>query len=209
LSAPSLATLRRSALDCRRCELYENATQTVFGEGPAGAELVLVGEQPGDKEDREGKPFVGPAGRILGRVLDEAGVGRKEVYLTNAVKHFKWRERGKRRLHETPRAPELKACRPWLEAELAAIEPTGILAMGATAARSLFGTKVRVTRDRGSLLDSPLAPLATVTIHPSAILRLRDREEREQELAAMIEDVEALLSELRRLPQSPPTLEQG
>lgn len=199
---PSLTALRRSAKDCRRCELYRNATQTVFGSGSAGAELVLVGEQPGDREDREGKPFVGPAGRVLGEVLDEAGVARDEVYVTNAVKHFKWRERGKRRLHDTPRAPEINACRPWLESELGALQPNGILAMGATAARSLFGPKVKVTRDRGRLLDSPFAPVATVTIHPSAILRLREREERAQATAEMVDDLELVLSELRHLAQS-------
>jgi len=197
-----LTALRRSARDCRRCDLYRNATQTVFGSGPAGAELVLVGEQPGDREDREGKPFVGPAGRLLDEVLDEAGVDRDAVYLTNAVKHFKWRERGKRRLHDTPRATEINACRPWLESELAALEPNGILAMGATAARSLFGPKVKVTRDRGRLLDSPFAPVAAVTIHPSAILRLRDRGEREQARADMVDDFETMLSELRHLTQS-------
>jgi len=174
----------------------------VFGSGSAGAELVLVGEQPGDREDREGKPFVGPAGRVLGEVLDEAGVARDEVYVTNAVKHFKWRERGKRRLHDTPRAPEINACRPWLESELGALQPNGILAMGATAARSLFGPKVKVTRDRGRLLDSPFAPVATVTIHPSAILRLREREERAQATAEMVDDLELVLSELRHLAQS-------
>src|SRR4051812_1387579 len=141
LSAPSLDALRRSARDCRRCDLHERATQTVFGAGPARAELVLVGEQPGDREDVEGKPFVGPAGRVLEEALDEAGVQRGEVYLTNAVKHFKWRPRGKRRLHETPRAPEINACRPWLESELAAVEPRGVLALGAIAARTLFGPK--------------------------------------------------------------------
>jgi uracil-DNA glycosylase len=199
LSGPSLTALRRSADDCRRCELYERATQTVFGSGPAKAELVLVGEQPGDKEDRDGKPFVGPAGRVLEQVLDEAGVRREQVYLTNAVKHFKWRERGKRRLHETPRAAEVNACRPWLEAELAAIEPNGLLAMGAIAARSLFGPKVKVTRDRGRLLDSPFAPVAAVTIHPSAVLRVRDRDERHEALAGMVEDLEMVLSGLRHL----------
>jgi uracil-DNA glycosylase len=199
LSAPSLTALRRSARDCRRCELYERATQTVFGAGPAGAELVLVGEQPGDREDVEGRPFVGPAGRLLDQVLTEAGVDRETVYLTNAVKHFKWKERGKRRLHETPRAAEVNACRPWLEAELAAIEPNGVLAMGATAARSLFGPKIRVTRDRGQLIDSPFAPVAAVTIHPSAVLRLREREERSEALAGMVDDLELVLSGLRRL----------
>ena len=199
MSAPSLTALRRSARDCRRCDLYKNATQTVFGDGPAAAELVLVGEQPGDKEDLAGKPFVGPAGRVLGQVLDQAGVEREQVYLTNAVKHFKWRERGKRRLHDTPRAPEINACGPWLESELAALEPNAVLALGAVAARSLFGPKVKVTRDRGRLLDSPYAPVAAVTIHPSAVLRVRDREERHAALAGMVEDFELILSELGHL----------
>jgi len=161
---------------------------------------VLVGEQPGDKEDVEGKPFVGPAGRVLDEALEEAGVRRDDVYLTNAVKHFKWSPRGKRRLHDTPRAPEINACRPWLESELAAIEPRGLLALGAVAARTLFGPKVRVTRDRGRLLDSPFAPVAAMTIHPSAILRLREREERREALAELVDDLELVLSALRRLP---------
>ena len=196
MRAPGLTALRRSARDCRRCGLYEKATQTVFGEGPAAAELVLVGEQPGDKEDLAGKPFVGPAGRVLDEVMERAGVSRDDVYLTNAVKHFKWRERGKRRLHETPRAPEVTACQPWLESELAALEPNGLLALGAVAARSLFGPGVKVTRDRGRLLDSPYAPVAAVTIHPSAVLRMRDREERREATAAMAADLELVLSGL-------------
>jgi len=176
--------------------LYENATQTVFGKGPVGAELVLVGEQPGDKEDLAGSPFVGPAGRVLDDALERAGVRREEVYLTNAVKHFKWQERGKRRLHDTPRAPEVNACRPWLESELAAIQPTAVVALGAVAARSLFGPKVKVTRDRGRLLESPFAPISAVTIHPSAVLRVRDRDERHEALAAMVEDLELVRSGL-------------
>jgi uracil-DNA glycosylase family protein len=203
LTAPSLTALRRSARDCRRCELYEHATQTVFGKGPAAAELVLVGEQPGDKEDLEGRPFVGPAGRVLDEALERAGVQREDVYLTNAVKHFKWRERGKRRLHDTPRAPELNACRPWLESELAAIQPSAVLALGAVAARSLFGPKVRVTRDRGRLLESELAPVAAVTIHPSAVLRIRDREERHAALDGLVDDLELVRSELRQGPVAP------
>jgi uracil-DNA glycosylase len=203
LTAPSLTALRRSARDCRRCELHENATQTVFGKGPAAAELVLVGEQPGDREDLEGRPFVGPAGRVLDEALERAGVQREDVYLTNAVKHFKWRERGKRRLHDTPRAPELNACRPWRESELAAIQPSAVLALGAVAARSLFGPKVKVTRDRGRLLESELAPVAAVTIHPSAVLRIRDREERHAALDGLVDDLELVRSELRQGPVAP------
>jgi len=185
----SLRTLREAAADCRGCPLWADATQTVFGAGPRKARLLLVGEQPGDREDREGEPFVGPAGRVLDRALEEAEIDRGDVYLTNAVKHFKWRPRGKRRLHQTPRAGEIEACRPWLAAELEAVQPLGILGLGATAARALFGPKARVTKDRGRLLDSPLAPVAALSLHPSAILRQRDHDEREQALASLVEDL--------------------
>ncbi|HET7508272.1 MAG TPA: UdgX family uracil-DNA binding protein, partial [Solirubrobacterales bacterium] len=154
------------------------------------------GEQPGDKEDKEGEPFVGPAGRLLDKALEEAGIDRSEAYVTNAVKHFKWRPRGNRRLHQTPRIGEIEACKPWLEAEVEAVEPEAVLAMGATAARSLFGTKVKVTKDRGRPLDSPLAPVAAVTIHPSALLRLRDHDEREAEFAAFVADLEGVAAAL-------------
>jgi uracil-DNA glycosylase len=185
----SLAKLRRAAADCHGCPLWRDATQTVFGAGPRKAELMLVGEQPGDREDIEGEPFVGPAGAILARALDNAGIDAGDIYLTNAVKHFKWRARGKRRLHQTPRAGEVEACRPWLEAELKAVRPTGLLALGGTAAKALFGPSVRVTRDRGRLIDSPLAPVAALTLHPSAILRLRDHDEREDALAGLVDDL--------------------
>jgi DNA polymerase len=158
---------------------------------------MLVGEQPGDQEDRKGKPFVGPAGRILAEALDEAGIERDDVYLTNAVKHFKWRAQGKRRLHQTPRVGEVEACRPWLEAEVDAVEPRAIVALGATAARALFGPSIKVTKDRGRRLETPLAPLATVTIHPSAVLRVRERDERRDALAAMVEDLGSVCAELR------------
>lgn len=167
----SLRTLRACVQDCHGCDLYRDATQAVFGKGPAKARLMLVGETPGDKEDLAGEPFVGPAGGVLRRALGEAGIEVDDAYLTNAVKHFKWRPQGKRRLHQTPRAGEVTACRPWLEAEVAAVGPEAIVALGATATRSLFGTEVKVMRDRGALLESDLAPLATVTIHPSAVLR--------------------------------------
>ncbi len=193
----SLRALEEAAAGCRGCDLYKDATQTVFGQGRSSAKLMLVGEQPGDKEDVEGEPFVGPAGRLLDRALEEAGIDRSETYVTNAVKHFKWRPRGNRRLHQTPRAGEIEACKPWLRAEVDAVEPAALLAMGATAARSLFGPKLKVTKDRGRPLDSPLAPLAAVTVHPSAILRLRDRDEREAELAAFVADLEAVGSALR------------
>jgi uracil-DNA glycosylase family protein len=185
----TLPALRRAAGGCRGCPLWEDATQTVFGEGPRRAELMLVGEQPGDREDVEGKPFVGPAGKLLRRALKDAGIDPGEVYLTNAVKHFKWRPQGKRRLHQTPRASEIEACKPWLEAEVEAMHPQAILALGATAAKALFGSKVKVTRDRGHLLESPLAPVAAVTVHPSAILRVREHEEREDALAGLTEDL--------------------
>jgi uracil-DNA glycosylase len=196
-SSRSLKTLGQAAEGCRGCELYEDATQVVFGRGRKSAELMLVGEQPGDKEDREGEPFVGPAGRLLDRALEEAGIDRSEAYVTNAVKHFKWKPKGKRRLHQTPRAGEIEACKPWLQAEVEAVKPQALLAMGATAARSLFGPKVKVTKDRGRPLESPLAPVAAVTVHPSAILRLRDHDEREAELAGFVADLEAVATALQ------------
>ncbi len=188
----SLRVLRQAALDCRGCGLWHDATQTVFGDGPRKAKLMLVGEQPGDKEDVEGEPFVGPAGRVLTEALDAAGIARDDVYLTNAVKHFKWRAKGKRRLHQTPRAGEITACRPWLDAELEAIRPVGLLALGATAGKALFGSRVQVGKDRGRLLESSLAPLAALTIHPSAILRQRDHAEREEVMAALVDDLRML-----------------
>jgi uracil-DNA glycosylase len=197
----SLQALAEAAEGCRGCELYKDATQTVFGKGRAKARLMLVGEQPGDKEDRDGEPFVGPAGRLVDRALAEAGIERSDAYVTNAVKHFKWRPRGKRRLHQTPRAGEIEACKPWLEAEVQAVEPEALLAMGATATRALFGPKVKVTKDRGRRLDSPLAPVAAVTIHPSAILRLREQDEREAELAAFVADLEGVAATLAAGPR--------
>jgi DNA polymerase len=183
----SLRTLRRAVQDCHGCGLYRDATQAVFGEGPAKARLMLVGETPGDKEDLEGEPFVGLAGGVLRKALAEAGIEVDDAYLTNAVKHFKWRPQGKRRLHQTPRAGEMNACRPWLEAEVEAVGPEAIVALGATATRSLFGTKVKVMKDRGTLLESDLAPLATVTIHPSAVLRAGD--ERADAYAGLVADL--------------------
>jgi uracil-DNA glycosylase family protein len=191
-SRRTLPALRKAAAGCRGCELWKDATQTVFGDGARGAELMLVGEQPGDKEDLAGEPFVGPAGRVLAEALEAARIERDEVYLTNAVKHFKWRPRGKRRLHQTPRAGEVAACRPWLEAELEVVSPRAVVALGATAAKALFGPKVRVTRDRGRELETPLAPIGAVTVHPSAILRLRDHDEREEALDAMVADLAAV-----------------
>jgi uracil-DNA glycosylase family protein len=187
--ARTLPSLRRAAARCRGCELWKDATQTVFGEGPPKAELMLVGEQPGDREDTQGQPFVGPAGALLDRALTEAGIDRDLVYVTNAVKHFKWQPRGKRRLHQTPRAGEIEACKPWLEAEIDVIAPEAVVALGATAARALFGPLIRVTRDRGRLLDTPLAPIGAATVHPSAILRSRGHDEREDAFAGLVEDL--------------------
>jgi DNA polymerase len=192
----SLRTLRSAASDCRGCPLWRNATQTVFGEGLKKAQLMLVGEQPGDREDIEGEPFVGPAGRVLAEALESAGIERDAIYLTNAVKHFKWRARGKRRLHQTPRAGEVEACKPWLEAELEAVRPVALLALGATAAKALYGPSVRVTRDRGRTIESPLASVAALTIHPSAILRLRDHDEREEALGGLVEDLRFVAREM-------------
>jgi uracil-DNA glycosylase len=194
----SLRALRQAAAGCRGCPLWRDATQTVFGEGMRKARLMLVGEQPGDREDREGEPFVGPAGRILARALEGAGVDRREVYLTNAVKHFKWRPQGKRRLHQTPRAGEVAACRPWLEAELEAVRPVALLALGSTAAKALYGPSVRVTKDRGRLIESELAPVAALTVHPSAILRLREHDERDEALGSLIEDVRRVAREMAK-----------
>ena len=187
---PTLPRLRKAAADCRGCALWENATQTVFGEGPAPAELMLVGEQPGDQEDQQGHPFVGPAGRVLDEALELAAIDRRRVYTTNAVKHFKWEARGKRRIHAKPTWSEQLACRPWLEAELAVVRPRVLVCLGATAAQSLLGKQFRVTKERGRWLDSDLAEHVTATIHPSAILRQRDTESRHRELAAFVDDLQ-------------------
>jgi uracil-DNA glycosylase len=186
---PSLSKLREAAAGCRACPLWENATQTVFGEGPAKAAVVLVGEQPGDREDLEGRPFVGPAGRVLDDALADAGIDRKQVYLTNAVKHFKWKPRGKRRIHQKPNAEEIAACRPWLDAELAVVKPEVLVVLGATAAQALLGRGFRVTRQRGVPVDSDLAPNVIATVHPSSILRARDEAERREAYDAFVADL--------------------
>jgi uracil-DNA glycosylase len=172
----SLTALRKAAALCHGCELWRNATQTVFGEGSKDADVMFVGEQPGDQEDKEGRPFVGPAGRLLDKALDEAQIDRTEVYVTNAVKHFKWQPRGKRRIHQKPNWTEMTACRPWLEAEIEAVHPRVVVLLGATAAQTLLGREFRVTKQRGELIESPLAKYVTATIHPSAILRAEDRD---------------------------------
>ena len=187
----SLKALRDAAAECTACPLYVNATQTVFGAGLKRAELMLVGEQPGDREDLEGEPFVGPAGRVLDEALEEVEIERSEVYLTNAVKHFKWEARGKRRIHQRPSAMEQNACRPWLEAEIAVVRSSVLVALGAVAARSLYGTGVKVMRDRGSLVDSDLVPNATVTVHPSSLLRIDDPGERKLARAEFARDLAA------------------
>jgi uracil-DNA glycosylase family protein len=180
----SLAKLREAAAGCTACPLYKNATQTVFGEGAAHADVVFVGEQPGDSEDRAGRPFVGPAGQLLDRALVEAGIDRKKVYVTNAVKHFKWEPRGKRRIHQTPNSRDIAACRPWLQAELTALQPRVLVALGGTAAKALLGSSVRVLRDRGQILASDFSKHTVVTVHPSSLLRAPDEAAR----AAAYED---------------------
>jgi uracil-DNA glycosylase len=190
LSVPetrSLQELREAAADCKACDLWKTGTQTVFGEGAESAEIVFVGEQPGDKEDLEGRPFVGPAGRVLDEGLEEAGIDRSLAYVTNAVKHFKWVARGKRRIHQKPNAAELAACRPWLDAELAVVQPRVLVCLGATAAQALLGRTFRVTKQRGTPIDSPLADVVVATIHPSAILRARDRD---AEYAGFVADLQ-------------------
>jgi DNA polymerase len=175
-SSAALRKLRVDASGCRRCDLYRDATQTVFGEGPVTARLVLMGEVPGDREDTEGHPFVGPAGRLLDEALLDVGIDRKSIYLTNAVKHFKWRPAGKVRLHQKPNASEIGACRAWWEAELALVEPDILCCLGATAAQAVFGRSFRVTRDRGTFVTLPSGVEATATLHPSAALRADNRE---------------------------------
>jgi uracil-DNA glycosylase len=189
---PSLTKLREAAAGCRACPLWKDATQTVFGEGPAKAAVVLVGEQPGDREDQEGRPFVGPAGRVLDDALADAGIDRKQVYVTNAVKHFKWTPRGKRRIHQKPNAEEIAACRPWLDAELAVVKPDVLVALGATAAQALLGRGFRVTRERGAPVDSDLAPNVVATVHPSSILRARDEAERREAYDAFVADLKVV-----------------
>jgi len=183
-----LPVLQEALADCRGCDLYVNATQAVPGEGPPSSRIILIGEQPGDEEDRHGQPFVGPSGRILDRALEDSGIDRALVYVTNAVKHFKFEERGKRRLHKKPSARESLACRPWLEAELAAVHPQVMVCLGATAAQSVFGNDYRVTKQRGILVQHQWAPLATETIHPSAILRA-PAGQRELEYRRFVEDL--------------------
>ena len=177
------------AADCRRCHLYESATQTVFGEGPAHAKVLFVGEQPGDQEDVIGRPFVGPAGQIMDRAMEEAGIDRRTVYITNAVKHFKFEPRGKRRIHQTPEAPEIQACRFWLDVELVRLRPKLVVAMGGTAARALLGRAVTITRERGRPIELPDGQTAFVTVHPSFLLRVPDEDAKAREYRAFVDDL--------------------
>ncbi|MGH9298339.1 MAG: UdgX family uracil-DNA binding protein [Acidimicrobiales bacterium] len=195
-SATDLDGLRLELSSCRACPLWQRATQPVFGEGKAGVPLMIVGEQPGDREDIEGEPFVGPAGHLLDRALGDASIERSTTYVTNAVKHFKWEERGKRRLHKRPTPSELLACLPWLEAELAAVAPRLLLLLGATATDAVLGSGVRVLRDRGKVMESRLGVPALVTVHPSSILRSRDEEERAKQYDAFVDDLKTARSAL-------------
>jgi uracil-DNA glycosylase len=195
---PTLEKVRAAATNCRACELWRLGTRTVFGEGASTAELMLVGEQPGNDEDLSGHPFVGPAGKLLDRALHDAGIDRSEVYVTNVVKHFKWEPRGKRRIHKKPNAAEIAACRPWLDTEIALVKPRAIVCLGATAAQALLGRQFKVTAHRGEFIDSPLAPLVLATVHPSSILRAPDDEARHREMKQFTADLSAVAKALRR-----------
>jgi uracil-DNA glycosylase len=190
----NLAVLRKAAASCTACPLYKNATQTVFGEGPRDAGIVFVGEQPGDAEDLEGRPFIGPAGQIFDRALVEAGIDRKSVYVTNAVKHFKWQPRGKRRLHEKPNSRDIAACRPWLAAELALLQPKVLVALGATGAKALLDSTIRVLRDRGKTIPSEFCQATVVTVHPSSLLRAPDEAARAEAYQLFVRDLRFVVS---------------
>ena len=195
----SLSAWREAAGHCQACDLWKTATQTVFGEGKRTAKVMLVGEQPGDKEDLAGKPFVGPAGRVLDEALEAAGIDRSTVFITNAVKHFKWRPAGKRRLHEKPNRSEIAACRLWLDAELALLKPQVVVALGATAAQALIAPNFKVTQQRGKLIPSPLAPHVMATVHPSSILRAPDEAARAREMERFVSDLKAVAKVIRGL----------
>jgi uracil-DNA glycosylase len=197
-SRPTLPKLRDVAQDCRACDLWQKGTQTVFGEGKKSADVMLVGEQPGDKEDLQGKPFVGPAGRLLDKALEEAGIDRQRAYVTNVVKHFKWEPKGKRRIHRKPNLSQIAACRPWLDAELRVVKPRALVCLGATAAQALLGTDFRVSRDRGQVVDSPLAPIVIATVHPSSILR-GPEEARRKEFDRFVDDLRTVTETMRKL----------
>jgi DNA polymerase len=195
---PTLPVVREIAAICKACDLYKRGTQTVFGEGPPKAELMLVGEQPGDAEDLAGHPFVGPAGRLLDTALEEAGIDRSQVYVTNVVKHFKWEPRGKRRIHAKPNATEIGACRPWLEVEIALVKPRVLICLGATAAQALLGRAFKVSHQRGTLVPSPLAPIVSATVHPSSILRASDDEARREEMRRFVQDLRTIAREMSK-----------
>jgi len=194
---PTLKTVRDAARDCRACDLYKRGTQTVFGEGPRRAEVMMVGEQPGDAEDLAGHPFVGPAGHLLDRALEQAGIDRSLVYVTNVVKHFKWEPRGKRRIHAKPNSAEITACRPWLETEIALVKPRILVCLGATAAQALLGRAFKVSQQRGQFVASHLAPLVTATVHPSSILRARDDDTRRMEMKRFVGDLAKVAAKIR------------
>jgi len=190
---PTLKKLREAAAGCKACPLWETGTQTVFGEGSAKADVVFVGEQPGDQEDLEGRPFVGPAGKLLDQALEETGIDREQVYVTNVVKHFKWKSQGKRRIHQKPNWKEIGACRPWLDAEVAVLKPRVLVCLGATAAQALLGRDFRVSRQRGELVESPLAEKTIATVHPSSILRAEDRDVQFEEFVRDLRKIAALI----------------
>ena len=194
---PTINKLRDVAAGCTACHLWKLGTQTVFGEGKQSSTVMLVGEQPGNSEDLEGRPFVGPAGQLLDRALDEAGIDRTKVYVTNVVKHFKWEPRGKRRIHKKPNAEEITACRPWLESEIKVVKPHAIVCLGATAAQALLGPKFKVSIQRATFLESPLAPLVTATVHPSSILRAPSDDARHEEMRRFVEDLKKIAARLR------------
>jgi len=201
-SNPTLESLRKAAANCKACDLWKRGTQTVFGEGPAGTKVMFVGEQPGDREDLVGRPFVSPAGRLLDEVLEETGIDRREVYVTNAVKHFSWEPRGKRRIHKKPRYSEIKACRPWLDAEIAVVKPVVIVCLGATAAQALLGKDFSILRRRGEFVKSALAPYVMATVHPSSILRAMDNDSRREQREAFVRDIQKVAQILRKMPKA-------
>jgi len=195
---PKIKKLRNDAAGCRMCDLWKNATQTVFGEGAPKPRVMLVGEQPGDQEDLQGHPFVGPAGKLLDKALEEVGIDRKDIYVTNAVKHFKWEPRGKRRIHKKPNAMQIAACRPWIDGEIEALKPDVIVCLGATAAQALLGRTFKVTTMRGRFVPSPLAPFVMATVHPSSLLRAPDNETRRLETRRFVQDLEQIPKALKK-----------
>lgn len=197
---PTLSSLREASSHCRACDLWKNATQTVFGDGRRRASVFLIGEQPGNEEDLGGKPFIGPAGRLLDQALEEAGIDRERIYVTNVVKHFRWERRGKRRIHKKPKSEQIEACRPWLDAELAIVKPEVIICLGATASHTLLGRDFRVTERRGEFIDSPLAPKVLATVHPSSILRAPDNQSRLIEFERFVNDLKKVAKILAAAP---------